>query len=161
MRTWAILFPKLDELRRFLPDGGGTALDDGPGAWFNPPFLAPDGGGVPRLLADRLDPARLDRIYFGVEFCHRLIPEPGALLEAYRRTRDAGLAFSYVTPPVTDPGIEIVTSRIESLREEAPDDDRLEVIVNDWGVLHRLRERFPGIVPVFGRRFFWGIMRRL
>jgi hypothetical protein len=151
MRAWSILLPNLDDLRRFLPDGGGTAFAVRADEWFDPPFIPRDGGGVKRLLADRLTRDALERVYFGVEFCHRLIPDPEPLREAFRRTRDAGLAFSFVTPPVTDPGIDTLRARIALLREEAPDDDDIEVIVNDWGVLRLLKERFPGIVPVFGR----------
>jgi len=73
------------------------------------------------------------------------------LKEAIRITREAGLDFSYVTPPSTDSGIEALKSRFSLLREESDPSKAIEVIVNDWGVLRVLRRQFPEFKPVFGR----------
>lgn len=88
------------------------------------------------------------RIYFGAEFCERLIPSIGECREVISRARDKGMDFSLVTPYVTDTGI----SRLRYLFDlMACMDAPVEVIVNDWGVLGRLRNEYTGLAPVLGR----------
>jgi hypothetical protein len=58
------------------------------------------------------------------------------------------MAFSLVTPYVTDKGLERVGSLLEALQDEMPD---AEVIINDWGVLFLLERRFPSFLRVLGR----------
>jgi hypothetical protein len=119
--------------------------------WFDPPFVDPADGNLKNLLKQCLTPEKLERVYFGTEFCQRLIPDNKDLKEAIRITWEAGLDFSYVTPPSTESGIETLKSRFSFLREECKPSKGIEVIVNDWGVLRILRQQFPEFKPVFGR----------
>lgn len=88
------------------------------------------------------------RIYFGNEFCEHLIPPPSSLARVYSAAQAKGLAFTLLTPYVTDGGIERLRPLFEFLvgREE-----RSEVVVNDWGVLRLLRRDFPHLTPILGR----------
>lgn len=88
------------------------------------------------------------RLYFGQEFCERLLPSVGQLDQMLDQARELGLAFTLVTPYVTEEGLERVEALVEHLSGRGSE---YEVVVNDWGVLHWLRESYPKIVPVLGR----------
>jgi len=88
------------------------------------------------------------RLYFGQEFCERLLPTRSQLDEMQERARELGLAFTLVTPYVTEEGLEQVEALVGHL---SGCDSRAEVVVNDWGVLYWLRETHPDLVPVLGR----------
>jgi hypothetical protein len=154
MRSWTILFPDIRGVREFLGSSGNgrqrgpRALDD---EWFDPPFLDHSCGSIADLLRTSLLPEKLKGIYFGVEFCQRLIPTSDELIEALHLARAAGLSFSFLTPPVTDPGIETLRCRFSDLSGESSVERDIEVVVNDWGVLNLLKESFPVLKPVFGR----------
>jgi hypothetical protein len=85
------------------------------------------------------------RLYFGDEFCERLLPGPAELQEVMDSARGTGLQFTLVTPYVTQAGLQ----QVERLAALLP--DSTEVVVNDWGVVRMLQSRFPRLVPVLGR----------
>jgi hypothetical protein len=151
MRSWSVLFPHLGGLKAFLGGNGKSMVPRDMGEWFTPPFVDPGEGALKELFKRSLTPEKIDRIYFGVEFCQRLIPRDDELREAVHISRDAGLAFSFVTPPVTDAGIESLQSRFALLQEESGADGETEVIVNDWGGLVVLKSRYDRLTPVMGR----------
>jgi hypothetical protein len=151
MRSWTILFPRLDGLRDFLEGNGKPTLPGALDDWFDPPLVDAGGGDLKGLFGRGLPPDRLTGIYFGVEFCQRLIPGEEELREALFIVQGADLTFSFVTPPVTDSGIETLASRFDLLQKENRSNRAIEVIVNDWGTLRVLRNRFPELVPVLGR----------
>jgi hypothetical protein len=97
---------------------------------------------------DRPLPEGYDRVYFGSEFCERRIPSLPALEALVRRTHDADMRFTLVTPYVTDEGLDRVEELCRALSGQA---GACEVVVNDWGVLRLLHERFPSLEPVLGR----------
>ena len=81
---------------------------------------------------------------FGNEFCERLLPEPEMLRAAAAAARSRGLAFTFLTPYVSNDGLA-------RLRELFSVLDAGEVVFNDWGVLNVLRREFPHLRPVQGR----------
>ncbi len=97
---------------------------------------------LPEALADR----PLDRIHFGNEFCERLLPLSTQLARVVAWSGEQGLAVTLLTPMLADRGIEQLPRLLERLPPES------EVVVNDWGVLRLLRERFPWLRPVAGRQ---------
>ena len=94
-------------------------------------------------LLPRAVERRYSRLYFGTEFCERLIPsykEMGEVVSfaaAHRKT------FTLVTPHCTDEGIRKSTGLLELLPAGS------EVVFNDWGMLEAVREK--NLVPVCGR----------
>jgi len=91
---------------------------------------------------------RYGRLYFGQEFCQRLIPGRDELKEAIEFACRYKLQFSLVTPYVTNTGLKKIVALLEVLVERLP---RCEVVFNDWGVLNILRRDFRTFVPVLGR----------
>lgn len=96
-------------------------------------------------LSPLLAETSFSRVYLGNEFCEKLMLSPGRLREALRRAADLGLRASLLTPMVTDGGLVRLLPLFDALAPET------EVIVNDWGVLLLLRQRFPHLEPVAGR----------
>ncbi len=93
---------------------------------------------IPKLQAlDALDEP-YDRLYFGCEFCERLLPDRAKLERALEFARGRGMAFTFVTPYVTDAGADKLVELLPWLADQAPD---AEIVVNDWGVLHFLSSR--------------------
>lgn len=87
----------------------------------------------------------IDRVYFGSEFCERLIPDKKCFQRVLAQIEQHNLALSLLTPMVSDKGMRQLTKILPLLPEGA------EVIVNDWGVLRLLQREFPRLTPVVGR----------
>ena len=104
-------------------------------------FRPPQEDGFP----DGLD---FTRLYFGQEFCERALPKADEVLQGLRFCHENGKEFTLVTPYVTEDGFARVEDILENLERYGVD---CEVVVNDWGVLHLLHDRFPSLVPVLGR----------
>lgn len=88
------------------------------------------------------------RLYFGQEFCERLIPSPGDLKEVLTFIRQKGMDFSLVTPYVTNLGLEKLNSLLDVLKKK---EANCEIIINDWGVLNLVNRRYVNLTPVLGR----------
>jgi hypothetical protein len=88
------------------------------------------------------------RIYFGNEFCDRLLPSIRDLNRVLDFTSRKGIAFTFVTPYVTDKGLEKLKTLLQHIAEKRPDS---EVVFNDYGVLRVLNKQNDGLVPVMGR----------
>jgi hypothetical protein len=88
------------------------------------------------------------RLYFGMEFCERLLPSPAQLKRALTFAGDNTLAFTLVTPYVTETGLKKVEKLVDTLCTIQPES---EIIFNDWGIFHLLREKHYPVKPVLGR----------
>jgi hypothetical protein len=88
------------------------------------------------------------RLYFGAEFCERLMPSRHELATALRIASQRSLDFTFMTPFVTNRGLELLAELLHMLAQTMPD---AEVVVNDWGVLQLLRSVHPQFKPVLGR----------
>ncbi len=88
------------------------------------------------------------RLYFGHEFCQRLLPGDNDLARALGFALDQGLDFTFLTPYVTDQGLSEVETRLARVAREKPGS---EVIFNDWGVFKLVRDEFGDLIPVMGR----------
>ena len=91
------------------------------------------------------------RLYFGNEFCQRLLPQPGELDAALAWAQARRMAFTLVTPYVSGEALSALDVLFQRLARCA--EASFEVVVNDWGVLHLLTEgRWKGaFIPVLGR----------
>lgn len=96
-------------------------------------------------LAAWLAPLRPTRLHVGSEFCERLLPEPGQLARTLAVASDAGLSIGLLTPVASPETLRALDPLCAMLPPGA------EVVVNDWGVARRLRERYPLLQPVAGR----------
>lgn len=88
------------------------------------------------------------RLYFGNEFCQRLIPSAEELEQALKFASEKSLTFTFVTPYVTDEGLGMLEPLLSKIEETKPGS---EVVFNDWGMLYLLNNRHPSLEPVMGR----------
>lgn len=93
-------------------------------------------------------PIRPQRAYLGNEFCQHLIPARESFSKVCRELRERCLAITFLTPPVTDAGLDKLRPLLASLAAQAIG---AEVVFNDWGTLQVLREEFDPLRPVRGR----------
>ena len=91
---------------------------------------------------------RYSRLYFGNEFCERLIPSILSLEQILSYVKKKKLNFSLVTPYVTNYGLEKLGVLFEFLKAEKVN---CEVIINDWGVLNLINREYLEFHPVLGR----------
>lgn len=100
------------------------------------------------ILKDQVKQVKIKRLYFGQEFCSRLIPSIKDILTILQAVHDRNLEFTLVTPYVNDEGLKSVEKLLELLNNQRPG---TEVVCNDWGVLLRIKENYNQLVPVIGR----------
>ena len=93
--------------------------------------------------------SQCDGIRFGSEFCEQLLPSLKGLERAYQLSCDAGKHFTYVTPRLSNGGIERLREQLPWLDEKG----EAAVVVNDFGALHLLRG-YPNLRPHLGRHLF-------
>jgi hypothetical protein len=89
-----------------------------------------------------------NRLYFGNEFCEKLIPTPNELEEIVMHCDKNKLSFSLVTPYVTNSGLGKLEKLFRWLRKNKTN---CEVIINDYGVLDLINEKHRVLRPVLGR----------
>lgn len=89
------------------------------------------------------------RIYFGNEFCERLLPKLKDLAEILNFVLRNKLQFTFVTPYVTNKGLKILAELFAYIAKANPG---CEVVFNDYGVLRILLKEYCGnLKPVMGR----------
>lgn len=88
------------------------------------------------------------RLYFGAEFCERLIPTVDEASRIASFACERGLALTLMTPYVTDSGLERLGRLLDAVLAAGI---RPEVVFNDWGVLDLVLKEYPGASPVMGR----------
>jgi len=88
----------------------------------------------PRMLGAVLE-SEADDVRFGSEYCESLLPTCAALAAARNSTLGSGMTFTYVTPRVSNSGLELVAEHLAMLSEY----DETAVTANDYGVLQLLR----------------------
>lgn len=89
---------------------------------------------------------RYSRIYFGNEFCQRLIPTIKELEEILNFVLSKSLNFTFVTGFVTDSDLNYLQDLLDIISYRVPNS---EIVINDWGMLCIVRKY--NLKPVVGR----------
>jgi len=87
------------------------------------------------------------RVYVGNETCERLLPAPRALGAWVASAQKGRVALSLVLPPLSRDGLGKAEEAVRALDGV----EGSEVVANDWGTVHRLKSRHPGLAIVLGR----------
>ena len=87
------------------------------------------------------------RVYIGNETCERLLPTPRAVGSWAAAARAGRVALSLVLPPLSRDGLAKAEDGVRALEGV----EGSEVVAGDWGTVHRLRSRHPGLAIVLGR----------
>jgi hypothetical protein len=86
---------------------------------------------------------------FGSEFCEHLLPSLRVLERAHALACEKGKEFTYVTPRLSNAGIDRLKEQLAFLSEKG----EVGVVANDFGALSILR-RHPNLHPHLGRNLF-------
>lgn len=89
---------------------------------------------------------RYTRIYFGNEFCQRLIPSASELEEVLDFILSKSLNFTFVTGFVMEQDLNYLQDLLVIISGKAPG---AEVVINDWGMLDIVKKH--NLMPVIGR----------
>lgn len=102
-------------------------------------------------------------IYIGNAFCPLLFPGMEKLGQLLKKTKSEGVTPVFVFSTMAERDVQMVRSRLEYLAEycemlrlqnsntENVSDQRLEVVINDWGMLKMLQEpKFSSLLPTMG-----------
>lgn len=106
-------------------------------------------------LVDRMDKLRdlenkYDRIYYGNEFCDQLLPSTSELDSVLRFCQKRSLKTSVVMPYFNQENSEQVNCVLKYLWENHPG---IEVVINDYGALYLLYQRYQSLRIILGRIF--------
>jgi len=88
------------------------------------------------------------RLYFGQEFCERLIPDRKQLDYVLAFIDSTNLHLTFVTPYVTNWGLMRLESILTYLKQKKPG---TEIVFNDWGVFQYVKDECHELIPVMGR----------
>jgi len=87
-----------------------------------------------------------NRVYFGTEFCERLIPSQAELSKAINFSEEKNIPISLMSAYVSEEYFQKQLSIVEYFSEKKPG---AEIIINDWGVFRIAVKN--GLKPVIGR----------
>ena len=96
-----------------------------------------------------LDDGTITRIYFGNEFCEELIPSLEQVKIAYQKSVELELGFTFVTPYVTEYGMDKITKVLEYLNTL---ESNIEILCNDWGTCELVHTKYKNLTIILGRR---------
>lgn len=88
------------------------------------------------------------RIYFGQETCENLLPTLKSVEQAVEIAKQREVSFTLATPYVSPKGIVELRKIFDYLVSL---DQEIEVVVNDFGVLHLINTEYSKLIPVLGR----------
>lgn len=89
----------------------------------------------------------IERIYFGTETCEHLLPSLDEVRKAYQISHEKEYGFTFVSPY----GGPKLMNKIKPVFDFLSDKQDVEVVVNDYGVLHILISEYQMLKPVIGR----------
>ena len=90
----------------------------------------------------------LSRIYTGDEFCVNRLPSLTELNKVCELAEDRNLELTFLIPYLTDWGQETCSRLLDALYKKNPS---TEVVVNDWGTLVYVQNKYPSFKLALGR----------
>jgi hypothetical protein len=93
--------------------------------------------------------SRCDIIRFGSEFCEYKLPDLADLKSVYETVSGSGKKFCYVTPRLSNNGIDRVREHLEFLNKK----EDARIVVNDIGAVNLVRE-YLNLRKCLGRQLY-------
>jgi len=92
------------------------------------------------------------RLYIGNEFCQNLLPEAGQLVEFIQKAGNEGFNITICYPYLKESYIDSCTDMLDKINIYCRESNiKLEITINDWGLLQLVSNKFPYLSPVLGR----------
>lgn len=96
--------------------------------------------------------AAFKRVYIGNEFCPRLLPGNDRLRRLIVKAKEEGLSVTVALPYMRQSWSEKFHEILSTLSEIAVQSrEKIEVIINDFGLLHQIECENYSVIPVLGR----------
>lgn len=93
-----------------------------------------------------------DRLYYGHEFCEYLLPSENEFKQVLDFAIKNKLPFTFVTPTISNDRFDFLENLIDIVIEKANLLNKLEIVVNDFGILNIIHQKkLPNIIIVAGR----------
>jgi len=99
-------------------------------------------------LKKRLKNIVFGGVYFGQEFCSDLAPQLSILKKMFNFCNKNRINFVYLTGPTGQKDIQKILKNLEFINKIGK---KIEVVVNEWGILNIITTNYPNLVPVLGR----------
>ncbi|EKD28398.1 MAG: hypothetical protein ACD_79C00311G0004 [uncultured bacterium] len=93
---------------------------------------------------------KINVIYYGSEFCEKLIPSLDKITEVYDFCIKNNIKFAFITPYITSQSIDLLDSIFYKLSKILNKISPIEIIINDYGTLVLLR-KYKELNKTFGR----------
>jgi hypothetical protein len=94
---------------------------------------------------------KISRLYVGEEFCEQLIPDLSEIKESISYAKDKKLDYTYVSGHLGDIAFGKQYKILSYLNKQKIKGKKIEVVVNDWGILKIINEQFDNLTPLLGR----------
>ncbi len=97
---------------------------------------------------------KYSKIYFGNEFCSKLLPKEKEVEEVIDIIKKKKLNITLLTPQLNSEGVKRVKKIIKQLYKEKL---LSEIVVNDYGLLYYIKENFLDCEIILGRTLSCGV----
>lgn len=94
---------------------------------------------------------KISRLYFGEEFCEELIPDLTEVNKTIEYAKVNKLDYTYVCGYLTGKGYNKQVKILDYLNRKTVNEKKIEVTINDWGILSLISQRFKNLIPILGR----------
>ncbi len=92
------------------------------------------------------------RVYIGSEFCCNLFPSIDLLENCLEKACQHNLGITVVFPFIREDNVNSMEKTIEFLYQwQEQKGIAIELVINDWGMLHYLNTHFPKLTLAYGR----------
>ena len=91
---------------------------------------------------------KYSRVYFGNEFCSRLLPNNKEIKNIIEKIEKEKIKFTFLTPQLDNQDIK---ESIKIIKYLSRVNNLEEVVVNDYGLLGFLKRSFPHCEIILGR----------
>lgn len=102
-------------------------------------------------LEESFRPEDFSRAYIGNQFCHNLFPSDDLLIElmnkAFAEKLDITIAFTYIREKFISKVADIIDKIFDWC---VKNETKIEVLVNDWGMLDLISGKQDRLIPVLG-----------
>lgn len=92
------------------------------------------------------------RIYIGNEFCPLIFPDKNTLNKILDSALIENFDITISLPYIREKNINWVVKVLDNLKQWCNcNSKKIEIIINDWGILNLISSKYPDFIPILGR----------
>ena len=110
------------------------------------------GDDVLNVIAQNIANKKVNRCYFGDEFCQFAFPTIEEWKRIIRTNLDKGKKLTIVTPSFNDDGLRMMDALLQEIRNADADNSMdTEIVCNEWGIVYMLKQKHAWVKRLAGR----------